>query len=60
MIALNELKQQAQNGAHLGDFDNVIAEIRKSKKLVAIGNNPTNRINYRYKYQEIVWRPINK
>ena len=36
MVALNELKQAAQNGAHLGDLDKVIFEVRKSKKLVAI------------------------
>lgn len=60
MAVVNELKQTAQNGVHLGDLDKVIVEIRKSKKLVAIGNNPTNRINYRYKYQETGWRPINK
>jgi|GEM_PF-2418379 hypothetical protein len=36
MAALNELEQTAQNGAHLGNLDKVIVEIRKSKKLVAI------------------------
>jgi len=36
MTALNELEQTAQNGAHLGNLDKVIFEVRKSKKLVAI------------------------
>jgi hypothetical protein len=36
MAVLNELEQATRNGAHLGDLDKVIVEIRKSKKLVAI------------------------
>jgi chloramphenicol 3-O-phosphotransferase len=36
MEALDELEQMAQTGAHLGNLDKVVFEIRKSKKLVAI------------------------
>jgi hypothetical protein len=34
--ALNELEQQAQNRTHLGNFDAVISEVRRSKRLVAV------------------------
>ena len=33
-VALHELEQRAQNGAHLGDLNAVICEVNRSKKLV--------------------------
>jgi hypothetical protein len=34
--ALDELEQQAQNGTQLGNFEAVISEVRRSKRLVAV------------------------
>lgn len=35
-IAMHELEELVKNGAHLGNLDNIISELRKSKSLVFV------------------------
>ena len=40
-IAMHELEELVKNGAHLGNLDNIISELKKSKKLLFVIKAPT-------------------
>ena len=40
-IAVHELEELVKNGAHLGNLDNIISELKKSKKLLFVIKAPT-------------------